>query len=288
MNDSPNVFVVDAENFAEVVIDASYSMPVLVDFWADWCAPCRALMPVLASLANEFRGKLTVAKVNTEEQREIAAEYQIRSLPTVKLFRNGQVMDEFMGAIPEAAIREFVDPYMERASDKLAAEAMTKHRSGDSAEALALLKRGLDDDPSNYRLHRQLLEVLMSTQRFREAEEVIQGLPANQQTSADVVRMRSRLRFGRIAEGAPPALELERTIEADPSNSEARYQLSAVHVLAGNFEAALEQLLQITRRDRAFRDDAGRKGMIDVFELLEDDQSALISRYRGLMSSALH
>ncbi|MDJ0891309.1 MAG: thioredoxin [Gammaproteobacteria bacterium] len=288
MNDTPDVFVVNAENFAEVVIETSYRMPVLVDFWADWCAPCRALMPMLANLANEFRGSLRVAKVDTEEQREIAAEYQIRSLPTVKLFRNGVVMDEFMGALPEGAIREFVDPYVERASDKLAAEAMTKHRTGDSAEAVALLNKGLDDDPSNYRLHRQLLEVLMSTRRFREAEEVIQALPANQQTSADILRISSRLRFGMIAEGAPPALELERTVEADPSNTEARYQLSAVHVLAGNFEAALEQLLQITRRDRAFRDDAGRKGMIDVFELLEDDQSALVSRYRGLMSSALH
>ncbi len=287
MSDSPYEFEVNADNFSQVVIENSYRVPVLADFWADWCAPCRVLMPVLAKLASEFRGQLLIAKVNTEEQREIATQYQIRSLPTVKLFRNGEVMDEFMGALPENAIREFVDRFVERASDKLRLRAMASHQAGDSENAVTVLQEAMAEDPNNYRLHLDLIRVFLDTNRFREAQETLQALPASQRTGPDFAEMGKRLQFAVIADGAPDTSELEQAIKADPANSEARYQLSAVRVLAGDFEAALEQLIQIMRRDRAFRDDAARKGMIAVFDLL-GGQGPLVSRYRGLMSSALH
>ena len=287
MSDSPYVLDVTAEDFSQIVVENSWRFPVLVDFWADWCAPCRALTPVLVKLADEFGGRFLVAKVNTEEQQGIAAEFQIRSLPTVKLFRNGEVMDEFMGALPESAIREFIDRYVERASDKLREQATASHRAGDSEQAVALLRTAVSEDPTNYRLHRDLLQILLETRRFAEAEELLRTLPANQRTSPEFTGMRNRLQFGLAAEGAPDAGELEQTIQADPANSEARYQLGAIHVLAGDYEPALEQLLQIMRRDRAFRDDAARKGMVAIFELL-DGKGPLVTRYRSLMSSALH
>ena len=287
MSDSQYEFDANADNFSRVVIENSYRVPVLVDFWADWCAPCRVLMPVLAKLADEFRGQMLVAKVNTEEQRGIATEYQIRSLPTVKLFRNGEVMDEFMGALPESAIREFVDRFVERESDKLRLQAVESHNAGDSENAMTVLQEAIGQDPNNYRLHLDLLRVLLDTNRLREAQEALQALPANQRTSPEFAEMGNRLQFAVVADGAPDTSELEQAIEADPANSEARYQLSAIRVLAGDFEAALEQLIQIMRRDRAFRDDAARKGMIAIFDLL-GGQGPLVSRYRGLMSSALH
>lgn len=287
MSDSPYEFEVNADNFSQIVIENSYRVPVLVDFWADWCAPCRVLMPVLAKLASEFRGQLLIAKVNTEEQREIATQYQIRSLPTVKLFRNGEVTDEFMGALPENAIREFVDRYVERESDKLRLQAVASHQAGDSENAVTVLQEAIAEDPNNYRLHLELLRVFLDTNRFREAQETLKALPATQRTSPEFAEIGNRLQFAVIADGAPDTSELEQAIEADPADSEARYQLSAIRVLAGDFEAALEQLVQIMRRDRAFRDDAARKGMIAVFDLL-GGQGPLVSRYRGLMSSALH
>ena len=287
MSDSPYVFEVNSDNFSELVIQNSYRVPVLVDFWADWCAPCRVLMPVLAKIASEFHGLLLVAKVNTEAQREIATQYQIRSLPTVKLFRNGEVMDEFMGALPENAIRDFIDRYVERESDKLRLQAIASHQAGDSENAVTVLRRAISEDPNNYRLHHDLIQIFLDTNRVLEAQETLQALPANQRLSPEFAEMGNRLQFAVIADGAPSIRELEQALEADPANSEARYQLSAVHVLAGDFEAALEQLIYIMRSDRAFRDDAARKGMIAVFDLL-GGHGPLVSRYRALMSSALH
>ncbi len=287
MSDSPYVLDVNSDSFSQIVLENSRRFPVLVEFWADWCAPCRALTPVLEKLADEFGGQFLVAKVNTEEQQGLAAEFQIRSLPTVKLFRNGEVMDEFMGALPESAIREFIDSYGERASDKLREQAAASHRAGDSEHAVTLLQTAVGEDPTNYRLHRDLLQILLETRRFAEAEQLLRTLPANQQTSPEFTGMRNRLQFGVAAEGAPDAQELAQKIQAEPANSEARYQLGAIHVLAGEYESALEQLLEIMRRDRTFRDDAARKGMIAIFELL-DGTGPLVSRYRSLMSSALH
>jgi len=287
MSKSPYVLEARSENFSEVVLTNSRRVPVLVDFWADWCAPCRVLMPILASLADEFGGKFLVAKVNTEEQRELAARYQIRSLPTVKLFRNGEVMDEFMGALPEGAIREFLDRYIERASDRIRQEAGSAQAAGDTTGAMELLRSALRGDPENYRVHRDLIQMLMENEGYNEADAILRSLPASQQTEPEFSRLRNRLQFALVAKGAPAAEALMRAIQADPSDLQARYQLGARKVMDGDYEGALEQLLEVMRRDRGFEDDAARKGMLAVFDLL-GGQGPLVSRYRGLMSSALY
>jgi putative thioredoxin len=258
-----------------------------VDFWADWCAPCRVLMPILARLADEFGGKFLVAKVNTEEQRELTARYQIRSLPTVKLFRNGEVMDEFMGALPEGAIREFLDRYIERASDRIRQEARSAQAAGNTARAIELLRSALNEEPENYRVHLDLIQVLMEHEDYDEAEAIIRSLPASQQTEPDFSRLRNRLHFALVAKAAPAPEALARAIEANPSDLQARYQLGARKVMAGDYEGALALLLEVMRRDRGFEDDGARKGMLAVFDLL-GGQGPLISRYRGLMSSTLY
>lgn len=287
MSHSPYVIEARSDNFADAVLESSYRVPVLVDFWADWCAPCRVLMPVLANLADEYGGKLLVAKVNTEEQRDLAARYQIRSLPTVKLFRNGEVVDEFMGALPESAVRDFLDRYIERESDKVRQEALSAHAAGMLDKAIALLRGALTEDPENYRVHLDLLDLLMQQQDFEEAEQVLASLPASQRTEPGFREAQNRLQFAGAANEAPPVDALIRAIELDPSNSDARYQLSARKVMSGDYEAALEQLLEIMRRDRNFGDDAARKGMLAIFDLL-GGQGPVVSRYRSLMSSALY
>jgi len=287
MSESPYVSVATSENFSRVVIENSYRVPVLVDFWADWCAPCRVLMPLLAGLANEFGGKFLLAKVNTEEERDLGAQYQIRSLPTVKLFRNGEVMDEFMGALPEGDIRRFLDQYIERASDRIRQDALAAHERGESETAISMLQSAMAEDPENYRVHLDLVRVLMDSQDYQQADEILCSLPASQRANPESRALQNRLQFAAVAKDAmPPEVLLER-IAANPSDLEARYQLSAIHVLAGDYEPALEQLLEVMRRNRSFRDDAAREGMVAVFEML-GGQGSLVSRYRNLMSSALY
>ncbi len=287
MNSSPYVFEVTVENFRPAVLENSQRVPVLVDFWADWCAPCKMLMPVLAKLADDYQGKFLLAKINSDDQRELAARYGVRSLPTVKVFRNGEVIDEFSGALPEGPIRELLERHVERESDKVRLNALAAHQQGDDEQAIALLQTALGDDPGNHLVQLDLIRILMDTGKFMEAGKVITSLPVDKRDTPEIKGILARIQFATVGEEAPDQETLARDIEVGPNDCEARYQLSARYILAGNYAEALEQLLEIMRRDRRFGDDAGRKGMIAVFEMLEN-KGPLVSRYRGLMSSVLY
>ncbi len=219
MTDSPYIVEVTTDSFAEV-LQASFQVPVLMDFWADWCQPCHVLMPILAKLAEDYRGKFILAKLNTEENREIAAQFGIRSIPTVKLFKDGQIVDEFMGALPEQGVRQFLD-------------------------------RHIVDE-----------------------EQLAEALALKLQVFADEI------------ENAPDTDELEARLAADDSDHQARYLLAMRKVTAGDVDTALELLLQLMQKDRGFEDDAGRRALIKVFELLGDDPR--VSRYRRRMTSLLY
>jgi putative thioredoxin len=147
MANSPHVVSVTTESFHQVVVQGSHERPVLVDFWADWCAPCRMLMPVLASIADSYGGKLLVAKVNTEEEQGLAAEYGIRSLPTVQLFKDGRPVDQFMGALPEPQIRQFLEQHLPRESDQLLARAQGLLSAGDLEGAARMIEAVGQADP---------------------------------------------------------------------------------------------------------------------------------------------
>lgn len=286
MDQSAYIYDVTEARFEADVIEASRSVPVLVDFWAPWCGPCQMLMPMLSKLAESYAGKFRLAKVNIDEQPGLATQYGVRSVPTVKLFRHGTVVDEFMGALPEGQLRGFVDRHIERESDRRLAEALTRLEADPGDEALDQVAAAAELDPDNHRVRLQAADTLLQAGRLDSAAALLGDLPIDVQTEPQAIALSARLEFANAARDAPSHEELSARIEQNPGDCAARYQLAARHLQAGDYEPAMEQLLEIVRRDRRWREDAGRKGLLKVFELL-GNRGDLVHRYRGKMSAAL-
>jgi len=286
MADSPHVVNVTEANFEQVVVAGSARRPVLVDFWADWCAPCRQLMPTLARLADEYGGAFLLAKVDTEAEQALAAAFGIRSLPTVQLFKDGRPVDQFMGALPEGQIREFLGRHIESESDRRLAAAAERMASGELDAAAALIAEVRAADPDNAKLFNAEVQLAMARGDHQAATELLERTPIELANDPELARLRGRLAFASAAVDAPPQAECESRLAADPTDSEARYSLAARQVLAGDYQGALDNLLALMQRDRGYGDDAARKGILMVFDLLGDD--ALVPTYRAKLSRLLY
>ncbi|MEJ2693366.1 MAG: thioredoxin [Candidatus Thiodiazotropha sp.] len=287
MADSSYIYDVTAENFQQIVLQTSMSRPVLVDFWAEWCNPCKALMPTLAKLADEYQGKFILAKVNTEEQQQLATHFGIRSIPCVKLFFNGQMADEFMGALPEAEVRSFIDKYIPRESDGLLAEAEQRLAQGDSDGAGTLIQQAAQMDPGSPRVMLTNARYLATVGRLEEAEQQLNALPDEEKRKPEIGAMLARLQFDRSNADTPPPEVLEQRLRENPSDSEAMHQLASHMIVQNNLEGALELLLTLMQKDRDYGDDAARKDMLRIFEML-GGQGELVKRYRNRMFNLLH
>ncbi len=285
MTASPYVVDIDQSNFEQIVLAGSHQVPVLVDFWADWCQPCQILMPILAKLADEYQGRFILAKLNTEEQQAIAAQFGIRSIPTVKLFKGGQAVDEFAGALPEGQIRAFLDRHLPRASDGSIAAAQERLMAGDVTAALALLQTARDEDPDNARILIALAQAQAASGDIEAAEQTLDTLPADEQQKPEVTSLRGRLFFDRIALGSDDSQALRARLDT-AEDSDARYRLAAHQVMAGDNEGAMENLLRLMQTDRRFGDDAARQALLKLFDMLADDP--MVSRYRARMFNLLH
>lgn len=286
MTHSPHTADVSGHDFDSQVLARSHQVPVLADFWAAWCGPCQALMPVLARLADEYQGRFFLAKINSDNEQPLAARYGVRSLPTVKLFRNGQVVDEFMGAQPEKTIRALLDRHIPRESDAFIEKAVAAARAGQIDQALAIMQQALVIDPGNDRVRLELARLLVHLRRVDEAEQVLNAASAEARQSPHAAALRAQFEFARIAATAGSVTELEQAIAANPKDSAARFQLAAQLVLGNRHQSALDQLLEIVRSDRKFQDDAARKAMISVFNLLGGGE--LVNEYRRKLSMALN
>jgi putative thioredoxin len=287
MNDSPHKIEANQNDFEEVAVKKSHEVPVLVDFWAPWCGPCKMLTPILTKLAEDYAGKFRLVTVNTDENPILSQDHGIRGIPTVKLFVEGKVVDQFVGVLPEGVIRELLGHYVERDSDQLRKQARPAARQGDYPQARQLLQQALASDPENQRIHPDLAQVLLTTGDLDGAEEVLKQLPDARQQDEDIARLLIRIKFARITADAPEEQELAQRIAADPNDSLARYRLSTRLVLREDFETALAHLIELLERDRGFQDDAARKAAIDIFTLL-GGHGPLVKRYRTLLSTVLH
>ena len=283
MEKTGHILEATSENFAERVLERSRELPVVVDFWAGWCAPCQMLMPILHSLAEEYGGRFQLVTVDTDREQQLAMEYGVRSLPTVKLFRHGEVVDEFMGLQPESFIRQFIDRHIEKPSDKLLTAALVALDTGNAAQARTLLEQAHEMDPHNLQVTLALARVLIRSGAPQQAQALLDSLSFGQREEAEVRSLRALAGFARAAAEAPPAETLERRIEDNPDDLEARFQLGARRLVEESYQEAMDQFLEIMRRDRGFRDDLGRRSLLEAFEIL-GDRGELVNDYRKRMA----
>jgi putative thioredoxin len=284
---SPSAFAATADNFDTDVLEKSRHTLVVVDFWADWCAPCRVLMPLLDKLAEEYAGKFVLAKVDTDRQQELAARWGIRSLPTVKLFKDGKVVDEFLGAQPESAIRALIEKYLPRESDALRASAQTALSAGDTTRAITLLQEALDLDPDYLEIKLDLIAALLQAAEVEEAQKTLELLPLQYREEEAVKTLEAKIELARHQQSAPPLAELAQRVAANPGDLASRHILGAKYAAQGDYASALEQFYEIMKRDRRFEDDVGRRSLLNVFTLLGDDHQ-LVQQYRRKMTALLY
>lgn len=286
MSDLPHVFDATTETFETEVLQKSLQTPVLVDFWATWCGPCKTLGPILEKLAGEYHGAFELAKVDVDKEQQIAAAFQIRSVPTVFLVKDGQIVDGFPGALPEGQLREFLAQHGVTPADAPAGiDAEAEAAPLDPLSQVAALREAIAADPDKAELKLDLALALIKTGAVAEAGPLLDSLPANLATDDRAVRARARLDFHTALADAPPADTLAARVQADGNDLDARHLLGIHRLLAGQDEAALEQFLEMLRIDRGYREGLPRKALIDAFRVVEDED--LVGRYRRRMSSLL-
>lgn len=287
MTPAPQVFDATTAAFEQDVIQRSRSVPVLVDFWAAWCGPCRQLGPVLEKLATEYNGAFVLAKVDVDAEQQLAAALQIRSIPTVMLVKDGQLVDGFPGALPEGQVRQFLGHYgiqpAEPGEEQAVAAAEPAER--DPQAEVARLREALAATPEQDELKLDLALALIASGETAEAGALLEKLPANLAADDRARTARARLAFAARLDGAPARAELERRLAADPGDHAARHLLGIRLIAEGHAESGLRQLLELLERDRQYAGGLPRQTLLEAFQVIDD--AALVGAYRRKMASLL-
>jgi len=279
-------FETGTESFERDVLQASAKVPVLVDFWAPWCAPCRVLKPILEKLAAEYQGKFLLAKVNSDEHQELSAQFGVRSIPNVKAFVDGKMADEFTGALPESGVRAFLDRLIPTPGEKLRRTARVLVAQGDFDEAERHLRSALEIEPENKVARLDLVELLLAKNSQAEAEAVFAPIPERERDErAD--RIYSAISRWKKSQQLPSIAELESRLAANPDDLPSRVALGERLIAERQFEPALAALLEVVRKDRGALRTSARKLMVEVFNLAEG-QDELVGTYRKLLAGALY
>ncbi|KMQ80799.1 Thioredoxin domain-containing protein EC-YbbN [Candidatus Burkholderia pumila] len=273
--------------FENDVINASMLTPVLIDFWAPWCGPCKTLGPMLEKLEAEGAGKWKLVKVNVDENQELAGHFQVRSIPHVIAFSEGRPIDQFIGVLPEGQLLAFLERLVPKSADAERRNAHNAWAMGDRQLAIDTIKTAIALDPGNDDARLDLIEWLIAERRIDEAKEEDKLLSPKTTQGIDARYNALKTELDAAAADLPPAGALYAAVEANPDDLEARFALANRLIADREYGGALEHLLAIVVRDRAFMDDVGRKTMLSVFDLAAN-QPDLVSRWRHKLSVSLN
>jgi putative thioredoxin len=278
---------VTTATFQQEVIEASKTTPVIVDFWAPWCGPCRVLKPILEKLAAEYAGKFKLAKVNSDENQELAATYGIRSIPDVMAFRGGEPVSHFLGAVPESQVRAFIDRLIPTPADLERTRAADLRKAGDLAGAIVALRNALALDAASDPAQLDLAELLIEQKQIDEAGRLLEAVKPNVDRDTRVATLRAALAFARAAGSGAAEPELKAKLAANPADHETRFALASLYAGAKQYPDALDALLEIVRRERNWKDGEARRQILAIFNLAEGEPD-LVAAYRRKLASALN
>ena len=288
MNEHPHSYEVAGDQFERLVLAASMKVPVVVDFWADWCQPCRILKPILERLAAEYQGRFILAKVDSDANQELARQLGVRGIPAVKAFVGGRLVDEFTGALPEAQVREFLDRLIPSPAEPLRLQAQEARQLGDLPRAAQLLEAASTADSRHEGCRFDAIDVCIDGGDIAGARQRLDALPHTIRDETRLAAVTARLQLA--TSGGGDLATLRRQVEGRPDDLPARLQLADAEALAGNFRPALQHYLEIVRRDRRWQEDAGRRGMLTLFNLLsaQPAQEDLIREFRIALARLLN
>lgn len=287
MSESPYIHNVGMQNFQNLVLEKSINKPVLVDFWADWCQPCQTIMPMLAKLAEEYGGKFELAKVNADQEQELAAHFGIKSLPTMKLFFQGQIVAEKLGAVPESEIRAMLDKHIVSESDQYIQAANMAYQQGQTDKALELLNHALSKDPDNAELKVSIAQMVYAQGDSASATALLDSLDEAGNKLDAAIKLRAEIKLMEQLADLPDYDEIEQRLAKDPTDLEALLQKSRHLTARGEFDDAMACLITIVRTDRGFQDDIGRTSLLELFDLLGGEHPS-VQTYRRKLFNLLH
>ncbi len=274
---------INEQNAAAMLIEESHKRPVVVDFWAEWCEPCKTLMPMLEKIAKEYEGAFLLAKVNADEQPGIAQQLGVRNLPTVMVIQAGQPVDGFAGAQTESFVRDMLEKYLPKPWDKLVQQGKDLIEQGEFMEALTPLRQAWQESRQQHDITLAYAHALIESLRLDEAQTLLDGVRMADQ-DAGYEQLRAQVEIKREAAKSPELTALEEQLKSDPDNLDLRYQLGVQYTNNSQYREAMEQLIAILRKDLNHGDGATKRMLLDAIASLGKGDPLAVEYQRKLYS----